>query len=391
MAPRLVGLVADDLTGAADAAAQFAAVGWSAHVLCSPAARPEVVDEGPSLLAVVTGARAARDEKAAADTAARVRGLVTQGCDRLFVKIDSTMRGSVAGQLRGALDAWAASCPGAVVVLCPAFPVEGRSVVGGAVLVDGIPVDRSPAAVDPVTPVTESRLDRLVPGATAGVLPDLASAPSVNGVGSQSPRVLFVDASTDADLDAAAADVDRLGSQGVAAGSAGLAAALARRWSARRAAATAPMPSSTRILIGVTSLHPLAREVVERLRTAAAARGTGPRTVVDVIGTGALRADAAAAAASFGENVAERLAGGSYDTVVLVGGDGAAAALQQVRADAIRLHGTLAPGVPVGTILGGAAHGMRVVTRSGGFGRSDSLVEIVTRLQSNPSTRKDQP
>ena len=70
--------------------------------------------------------------------------------------------------------------------------------------------------------------------------------------------------------------------------------------------------------------------------------------------------------------------------MVLVGGDGAAAALQRVRADAIRLHGTLAPGVPVGTILGGAAHGMRVVTRSGGFGRSDSLLEIVARLQSEP-------
>ena len=79
--------------------------------------------------------------------------------------------------------------------------------VGGAVLVDGVPVDRSPAAVDPVTPVTESRLDRLVPGATAAVLPDLASAPSGNGVGPQSRRVLFVDASTDADLDAAAAAV----------------------------------------------------------------------------------------------------------------------------------------------------------------------------------------
>ena len=60
-------------------------------------------------------------------------------------------------------------------------------------------------------------------------------------------------------------------------------------------------------------------------------------------------------------------------------------------ADAIRVHGTLAPGVPVGTILGGAAHGMRVVTKSGGFGRSDSLLEIVDRLQSSPSIRKEQP
>jgi uncharacterized protein YgbK (DUF1537 family) len=109
-----------------------------------------------------------------------------------------------------------------------------------------------------------------------------------------------------------------------------------------------------------------------------------------VIGTEALRTDAAAVAGSFGELVAERLSGGSYDTVILVGGDGAAAALHRVGAEAIRVHGTLAAGVPVGTILGGAAHGMRVVTRSGGFGRSDSLLEIVDRLQSSPSM-KEQP
>jgi uncharacterized protein YgbK (DUF1537 family) len=390
VAPRLVGLVADDLTGAADAAAQFAAEGWSAHVLCSPAARPEVVDEGPSLLAVVTGVRAARDDKAAADTAAGVRRLVAQGCDRLYVKIDSTMRGSVAGQLRGALDAWGAKCPAAIVVLCPAFPDEGRAVVGGAVLVDGLPVDRGPAANDPITPVSESRLDTLVPGATAAVLPDLASPPGRTGVRSQGPRVRFVDASTDADLDAAAAGVARLGCRGVAAGSAGLAAALARRWSGRRTGATAHVLPSTRMLIGVTSLHPLARELVERLGTAAATRGTGPRAAVDVIGTGPLRNDAAAVAGSFGEQVAERLAAGSYDTVVLVGGDGAAAALHRVGADAIRVHGTLAAGVPVGTILGGAAHGMRIVTKSGGFGRSGSLLEIVDRLLSSPSIRKEQ-
>jgi uncharacterized protein YgbK (DUF1537 family) len=145
------------------------------------------------------------------------------------------------------------------------------------------------------------------------------------------------------------------------------------------------------MLIGVTSLHPLARDLVERLRTAVAARGTGPQAVVDVISTGALRTDAAAVARSFGEQVAERLTGGSYDTVVMVGGDGAAAALHRVGAHAIRVHGALAPGVPVGTILGGAANGMRVVTKSGGFGRSDFLLEIVDRLQSSPSIRKEQP
>jgi hypothetical protein len=34
---------------------------------------------------------------------------------------------------------------------------------------------------------------------------------------------------------------------------------------------------------------------------------------------------------------------------------------------------------------------MRVVTKSGGFGRSGSLLEIVDRLQASPSIRKEQP
>src|SRR3982751_298816 len=175
VAPRLVGLVADDLTGATDAAVQFAEEGWSAHVLCSPAARPEIVEGVPRLLAVVTGLRAAPDDKAAAGTSRAVRGLLARGCDRLYVKIDSTMRGSVAGQLQGALAAWAGTHPQTIVVLTPAFPEEGRAAAG-----------------DPITPVLESRLDRLVPGATAAV-------PAGSDVGSDGARLVFVDASTDAD------------------------------------------------------------------------------------------------------------------------------------------------------------------------------------------------
>ncbi len=116
-----------------------------------------------------------------------------------------------------------------------------------------------------------------------------------------------------------------------------------------------------------------------------------PKQLIKIAGRPIIEHTLEVLAASFGEQVAERLAAGSYDTVVLVGGDGAAAALHRVGADAIRVHGTLAPGVPVGTILGGVAHGVRVVTKSGGFGRSDSLLEIVDRLQSSPSIGEEQP
>ena len=84
-----------------------------------------------------------------------------------------------------------------------------------------------------------------------------------------------------------------------------------------------------------------------------------------------------------------RLARGSYDLLILVGGDGAAAVLDRAGADAVAVEGELAPGVPVGRILGGRADGLRVVTRSGSFGGPDSLLEIVDRLGPSPSIRKE--
>jgi uncharacterized protein YgbK (DUF1537 family) len=388
--PRLVGLVADDLTGAMDAAVQFAQEGMSAHVLCRRPARPPVVERAPSLLAVVTGVRGALDDEAAAGTAGAVEDLLARGCDRLYVKVDSTMRGSVAGQLRGAFAAWVKRHRGTILVLCPAYPDEGRAVVRGTVLVDGSPVDRTSAASDAITPVVESRLDRLVPGATQ-VLPAALASTAGNGVSSDAARIVFVDASTDADLDDIAAALDGLGPQGVAAGAAGLAAAMARRWSGGdRPAGTIGRPAA-RVLIAVSSLHPTARESVERLRRAFADNGERGRPAVDAMTTGERLTDASAIAAGFGEQVVGRLATGAYDTLVLVGGDGAAAVLDGACADAIEVEAALAPGVPVGRIVGGAFDGLRVVTKSGGFGRSDSLLRIVNRLQSNPFVRKERP
>ena len=193
--------------------------------------------------------------------------------------------------------------------------------------------------------------------------------------------MVFVDAATDAELDAIAAGVDRLGPAWVAAGSAGLAAALARRWSCGRrpAAATSPAP---RILVGVSSLHPVARSALRRLRAAR-------RPAVRVLTTPAGRADPGAAAADFGDRVAAQLARSPYDALVLVGGDGATAALDRIGATAVTVASALGPGVPVGTVVGGPAHGLRLVTTSGGFGDAGSLLRIVDRLRSGAPLRKE--
>jgi uncharacterized protein YgbK (DUF1537 family) len=124
---------------------------------------------------------------------------------------------------------------------------------------------------------------------------------------------------------------------------------------------------------------------VRRLRDAT----TGVAAPVHLVTTPAARGDAGVVAADFGNRVAAQLARSSYDVLVLVGGDGAAAALDRIGATAVTVHSVLAPGVPIGAIVGGPAHGVRVVTTSGGFGDAESLLRIIDRLQRSAHHRKE--
>ena len=151
-----MGLVADDLTGAGDAAVGFAEQGWRVELLLDTehTRQPHhgYPESRPIVLAVTTGSRALPDDRAAEVTDQAVTGLLAAGAERLYLKIDSTVRGSVAGQIRGALTAWRRRYPAAGAIICPAFPAQNRTVHDGTVLVGGVPVTQTSAANDPVTP-----------------------------------------------------------------------------------------------------------------------------------------------------------------------------------------------------------------------------------------------
>ena len=123
-------IVADDLTGAADAAGAFARWGHDCRVNLR-------VDTGgsASVLAIDTDSRAMSASDAAGVTAEAVRRHPGR---QLMIKIDSTMRGHV----RATVDAAASAMhrmPRRVIV-CPAFPAFGRTVVDGVVYSGGEPL-----------------------------------------------------------------------------------------------------------------------------------------------------------------------------------------------------------------------------------------------------------
>ncbi|HET9871915.1 MAG TPA: four-carbon acid sugar kinase family protein [Propionibacteriaceae bacterium] len=367
-APRVLGLVADDLTGAADSAVAFADHGWRVILHLHPERlqqQPAVTDDDDvqTVLAVTTGCRASPDEEAAAVTARAVELVRGAGAQRLYLKIDSTVRGSVAGQISGAQHAWSDPGGPARAIICPAFPSQGRTVTNGRVQVHGVPLEQTAAATDPITPRHTGDLRVIIPGAV-----------SAHPTGQQ--PLVIVDAADDHDLDALAGQLTATPHSTITVGSGGLAAAVARRWSPTTPVQTAASAVGTgRVLVAVSSLHPVTAGQVSRLRSSS---DTGP---VDVLISGTATTTADEAAADLAARVDAALAEHPYSALVIVGGDGAAAILGRVGADHLLIDGAIHPGCPSGIVIGGRADGLRLVTKSGGFGDSDTLRTILTRLR----------
>ncbi|MGQ7296129.1 four-carbon acid sugar kinase family protein [Quadrisphaera sp. KR29] len=450
-APVRVGVVADDLTGSADTAVQFATAGWPT-VLALPGGPPVddgpvddgpvddgPVDDGPAgaadgVVAVSTDARAL-GEGARAVTAAAVRRLQGRGASHLYLKVDSTLRGSVASQVAGALDALddgGGVDRRAVAVVCPAYPAMGRTVVDGVALVGGRRLEEGPAGLDPVTPVVTSVLGELLPGAVhlghlgAGP-PERAGRALLAAVlaatsGRDGARVVTVDAGNEADLDVVAAAVAAGGPALVPVGSAGLAGALATRWRCTppspRQLTGAPVRRAGAVLVLVSSLHDVAREQTGVLRTGrpgaiahlapshavladdgararwlAAADGP-PRPDVLVLTAPAERQGAAAApgvAAALADVAAALHGREPLRAVVAVGGDGAEALVRRWGATGLAVSGALAEGVPHGVLLGGVAAGLPLATKAGGFGAPGTLLDVVRRLSHPPTDHTTDP
>ncbi|WP_028060117.1 four-carbon acid sugar kinase family protein [Candidatus Solirubrobacter pratensis] len=345
-----VAIVADDLTGACDAAVGFVRAGFSAHVVLAGDPDPALETD---VIAVDAGTRHRDPGEAGRLVGARVRAL--RDAPLLIKKLDSTLRGNVAAELTAAL---AASGRRAAIV-APAFPRYGRTTAGGVQRLDGVPVHEGFAGEDPVSPARTSDLLALLSPATLLAAGERLDPERLAGV-------VVADASTDDDLDALvrAAPEDVLW-----AGSTGLTQAFGRVLrgpGARRG----PAREAHRVVVAVGSLNPLARRQLARLREAG-----DPR--VTILASPDFHADPAGVARELGAAVRAEVDAGA-DGVVLTGGDTAAAAIRALDATAFSVLGEVEPGIPLGVLRGG--RDLLAVTKAGGFGSDEALTASVNVL-----------
>ena len=328
---------------------------------------------GAEVVAVDTQSRAAAPAAAYAAVHQTVERLEEAGATIVYKKIDSTLRGPLGAELDAALDA----CGLPLAVVCPAFPAQGRTLIDGVLLVDGVPVAQGAAGHDPITPVQESHLPTLLARQTRR--PIYAMRPcrdDESDVLAAQWRALLpeggiavVDAGDDLDLAQIAQAAQVMEQPPLLVGSAGLARFVAEGLAGGQ---------QRHVLVLCGSIHPQARAQV------AALRAQPPGEAVTVLTTPADRTpDAAQPAQVLAQAAADWLADHPAAGVVVTGGDTLDALLAALDAVGLDLEGPLAPGIALGRIAGGPWAGLRVVSKAGGFGAADALVQAVRHLQSS--------
>lgn len=337
-------LLADDLTGALDAAAPFAGRGLATEVVLAPSALAAALSSTPEVLSVNIRTRELGADAARAATAAVLRGLPKTV--RLFKKIDSRLKGHIAGEL-DATDYRKA-------LVAPAIPEFGRLVEAGHVRGFGVAEPLSIAAA----------------------------------LGRHADRSIIPDTAGHEDLAAALEDAENAGVD-LLVGARGLAEALAVRMTNGRAAAPVAVPPGRGLFV-VGSRDPITLAQIDRLRQDHAAHCLpAPNGLLG----GAEHAHAAEHRLTLVQAVAGRDAiapvrvsqhlaasvhpqlTGHADTLLLSGGTTAEAVLEAMGIERFRLLGECLPG------LGIARAGAHcIIAKSGGFGGPDTLSQIAAQL-----------
>lgn len=154
----LVGIFADDLTGANDTALQFHTQGAQTRILLDKEYVPDKKDL-TEVWAISSESRNCNAETAIERVKKTLKTFIDNfSFEYYYKKIDSTLRGHIAVETLTMLEMLEYDAS----IIIPAFPQEGRITVGGYHLLKGIPIGRTEIAIDPHSPILESHIPTLL-------------------------------------------------------------------------------------------------------------------------------------------------------------------------------------------------------------------------------------
>jgi uncharacterized protein YgbK (DUF1537 family) len=204
----LLGVIADDFTGASDIANTLAKGGLSTTLHLGLPERP--ADPATEAGVVALKSRSIAPEDAVAQSLAALAWLQAQGCRQIVFKVCSTFDSTPRGNIGPVSEALAGALHAMGVPVCPAFPATGRTVYQGHLFVGDRLLSESGLERHPLNPMTDPDLRRwmalqsaqaigLVPWSTVRRGPAAIRA-ALDEAAARGERHAIVDAIADEDL-----------------------------------------------------------------------------------------------------------------------------------------------------------------------------------------------
>jgi len=415
--PKFV-VIADDFTGACDVGVQFRKYGLRTAVITDAVLLPEF--EGYEVVVIDSESR--NETPSTAYNKVREIAKYLKNAKLIYKKIDSTLRGNVGVELDAVIDELGFKA----VIVSPSFPAANRVTLNGIHFVNGVPLEKTEFARDPINPVKTS------------YIPDLIKEQSKKKVGlitlskirgrikslkqtikrliERGYKIIVADAENTKDLRViakAALDLEILpcGSAGLAESvSYWLTSNLTRRvivfsGSANNITLNQIQNAGKMKDIKVFKLAPLKilaehGRYKNELNRLTKEIGTAFSAGKDVIVTSAEsendvlkirqaietlkvnRIEAAEKISSFIGEIASLIAEKfKVAGVMIIGGDTAIKVMKGIKAYGIAIEGEISPGIPYGVLLDGKLNGIPVITKAGGFGQEDIIIRAIGKLK----------
>lgn len=401
-------IVADDFTGANDTGVQLKRKGKATYVTFQ---KNIEAPQGGSLV-VDTESRNGSEEEAVSLIGEALGHISLETYDFVMKKIDSTLRGNIAAEVKAVDDLYGSD----LVLVAAALPSLGRVTIAGRQYLNGLPILETEHARDPIKPVLEDNLVTLL----AAVYEEPVSSISLEEIRRGSfdfshARVVVCDSETDEDMRTLVKKATSLEAKVLYVGTAALADHLCELENPAKPALglIASLNSVTASQVryaqkaGVASVVLPISEILsekKRLDSYVSQAITILKEGKDllVVSSGVLDS------ASY-ESSISRGAGQGYSHeeisrqtrslmsevgkalideveisgVVVTGGDTAMGLMESLSVQMTEILTEIAIGIPLTRLVGGPHAGMNVITKAGGFGKSDAILFALRHLKSN--------
>lgn len=423
-------VIADDLTGANDTGVQFAKQGLKTTVLFSDTQlQPAHLSE--DVIVLNSDSRALNTKKAYQVVFALSTQLNKFGVSSVFKKIDSTMRGNIGSEIDAVMDVFKYK----TAFVVPAFPKSKRTTINGNHYVNGILLGDTEIAQDPVNPVEESYLPKLLQDQSKREIESISISDVRKGKSHLSQKmnelssgeiskIIIVDATTDEELKIIVEAAKIFHDDFLWVGSAGIAYHLFDTGKSEKSLLNTQVGERLPVLVVAGSVNPVidrqiqdlkekhqVEEIVispeefffedrrkceiERVVKAGQAlleKGdlvvTTNREREAVNQVKELQRQLGLSNFDIGNTIAESMgviAGELINTkhicgTVLTGGEIAGATCKVLNGEGIRVIGEVEAGIPYGKLFGGLFDGMPLVTKAGAFGTEQALSKALQTI-----------